>query len=92
MCELTDILGIDLKLLAANGVAWPCIRTDRFWSSCASRAEGVEEFVLAFGWMCGEIGTRTGIFLLQIVPLVLLARAHGAKKILTCILVFCAPR
>ena len=80
VCELADILAVDLQLLAAHGIPWPVVSAARLGSLCTPRTERVEEFVLTFGWMRAGGGARPGVLFLEVIPLVLSVHGLGCAS------------
>jgi hypothetical protein len=71
--ELVYVLAVNLQVLASDRIARPAVRAAGLRRRYATRAERVEEAVLAFGGMRCEGGGGPRVFLLEVVPLCLSA-------------------
>lgn len=79
MRKLVDVLAVDLQFLSSHRVAWSAFCAARFGCLYATRAKRVEESVLAFGGVRGEVGTGAGVLFFEVVPLVVLVWLRNGR-------------
>jgi hypothetical protein len=67
--ELVYVLTVNLQVLSSDRIARPAVRAAGLRRRYATRAERIEEAILAFGGMRCEGGGGSRVFLLEVVPL-----------------------